>query len=64
MESSDFVDNLTWLILIAKKKNRPDGALDRNTGQLSIETAMHSGSEQRKNGRVFFYPSNAGSKYF
>ena len=40
---------LAWLILIAKKKNHTDGALDRNTAQLSIGTAMHSGSENRKN---------------
>ena len=46
---------LWWLILNAKKKNRPDGALDRNTAQLSIGTAMHSGSEHRKTGRVFSY---------
>ena len=55
---------LSWLILIAKKKNRPDGALDRNTAQLSIGTAMHSGSEHRKTGRVFSYPSNATYEYF
>ena len=55
---------LAWLILTAKKKNRPDGALDRNTAQLIIGTAMHSGSEHRKAGRAFSYPSNATSEYF
>ena len=63
-ESSDLVDNLlAWIILIAKKKNRYDGALDRNTARLSIGTDMHSGSEHRKTGRVFSYPSNVTSKY-
>ena len=45
---------LAWLILIAKKKNHTDGALDRNTAQLSIGTAMHSGSENRKTWRVLY----------
>ena len=54
---------LAWLILIAKKKNLHDGAVDRNTARLCIGTAMHSGSEHRKTGRVFSYPSKATSKY-
>ena len=66
-ESSDLVDNLSGVAytnsVVAKKKNCPDGALDRNTAQLSIGTAMYSGSEHRKTGRVFSYPSNATSKY-
>ena len=62
-ESSYFVDNLSWLILIAKSKIRPDGALDRNTAQLSIGTAMLSWSEYRETGRAFSYPFNATSKY-
>ena len=54
---------LAWLILIGKKKNRPYGALDRNTAQLSIGTAMHSGSEHTNTGREFSYPFNATSNY-
>ena len=54
---------LAWLTLIGKKKNRPDCALDRNTAQLSIGTAMLSGSEHSKTGRVFSYPFNATSEY-
>ena len=54
---------LARFILTDKKKNRPEGALDRNTAQLSIETPMHSGSEHRRTGRVFFYPCNVTSKY-
>ena len=34
-----------------------------NTAQLSIGTAMHSGSKHRKTGREFCYPSRATSKY-
>ena len=54
---------LAWIILITKKKNRHDGVLDRNTARLSIGTDMHSGSEHRKTGPVFSYPSNVTSKY-
>ena len=41
---------------------RSDGALDRNTAQLSIGTAMHSGSEHRKTERAFSCPFKATSK--
>ena len=60
-ESSDLVDNLSGMDY-TKKKNRHDGALDRNTARLSIGTAMHSSSEHRKTGRVFSYPSNVTLK--
>ena len=46
-ESSDFANNLS-----VKKKNLPEDALDRNMTQFNIGTAMHSGSEHRKTGRV------------
>ena len=48
---------------VTTKKNCPDGALDRNTAQLSIGTAMHSGLERRKSGRVFSYLYIATFKY-
>ena len=63
-ESSDLVDNLSSMTYTnCQEKNRPACALDRNTAQLSIGTAMHSGSEHRKTGRVFSYPFNATSEH-
>ena len=41
---------LWWLILNAKKKNRPDGALDRNTAQL--RQAEDCGRQRTAPGRV------------
>ena len=65
-ESSDLVDNLSGIAYTNCQEEvaTSDGALDRNTAQLSIRTAMHSGSEHRNTGRVFSCPSNATSKYF
>ena len=59
-ESSDLVDNLSGMDYTnCQEEKCHDGALDRNTARLSIGTAMQSGSEHRKTGRVFSYPSNA-----
>ena len=55
--------SLITCLTYAKKKNRPDGALDQNKAQLSIGTAMHSGLEHRKKYRQkFSYPSNMTSR--
>ena len=51
------------LPVTARPNRSRHGALDRNTAQLSIGTAMHSGSEHRKTGRAFSYLSNATSKH-
>ena len=62
LESSDLV-SLAWLKWIVKRNDLHEGALDRNMARLSIGTAMHSGSEHRKTGRAFSYPSIATSEY-
>ena len=63
-ESSDLVDNLSGMDYTNYQEEKsPRRVLDRNTARLSIGTDMHSGSEHRKNGRVFSYPSNVTSKY-
>ena len=45
-------------MLIVKKKNHPEGALDCNTAQPSFKTTMYLGSEHRKTGQMFSYPSD------
>ena len=49
---------VAWFMLIVKRKNHPEGALDCNTAQPSFKTTMYSGSEHRKTGQIFSYPSD------